>query len=154
MTTPEAHEAYWFSPPLRWLGGGWSMVGALALFLLVLHAPAAQRFLTRRPVLFLGKVSYSLYGAHFLVLGTACSWVFISALPLGGYTAAAALALLTLIVITLLCARALHATVDTFSIWGARAIGTRVLRLLAWRGTPVLIAPQPKAQPQPRPNTL
>jgi peptidoglycan/LPS O-acetylase OafA/YrhL len=134
MTSAAAHEAYWFSPPLRWLGGGWSMVGAVALFLLVLHAPAAQRFLSRRTMLFLGKVSYSLYGVHFLVLGTACSWVFISALPACGYLGSAALALLTLIIITLVCASALHSTVDAFFIWVARAIGTRVVRLLTpWR---------------------
>lgn len=147
ISTAAANETYWFSPPLRWLGGGWSMVGSVALFLLVLHSPAAQRVLTRRPVLLLGQVSYSLYGVHFLVLGTVGSWVFISASPVCGYHAAAALALLTLISITLVCARALHGTVDVFSIWGARVIGTRVLRLLAPRGTEVLGAPQVKPQP-------
>jgi len=56
------------------------------------------------------------------------------------------LALLTFIAITLACARALHGTVDAFSIWVARVIGTRVLRLLAWRSTKVLGAPQVKPQ--------
>jgi peptidoglycan/LPS O-acetylase OafA/YrhL len=134
-------SSYWFlSPRLPWLGGGWSMVGAIALFILVLHSPIAQRLLTRRPVLFLGKVSYSLYGVHFLILGSLSSWVFLAALPLVGYLGAAFLALVSLLLCTLVCAKVLHETVDTFSIWGARVIGTQVRRLLNWRAVPAVEA--------------
>jgi peptidoglycan/LPS O-acetylase OafA/YrhL len=140
MTYSAAYaSSYWFSTqPLPWLGGGWSMLGAIAIFILVLHSPLAQRLLTRPSVLFLGRISYSLYGLHFLILGSVSSWVFLAALPAGGYLGAAALALLSLVISTLACAKMLHATVDTFSIWGSRIIGAQVRRLLTWRVPPSL----------------
>lgn len=94
------------------------------------RSPATHLFLTRRSVLFLGKLSYSLYGVHFLVLGSVCSWVFISALLFCGYLSSSALAFLTLIVITLACARGLYDTVDTLSIWFSSKVGTKALSLL------------------------
>ena len=151
MTYSEAYaSSYWFlSPRLPWLGGGWSMLGAIALFILVLHSPVAQRFLTRRPVLFLGKVSYSLYGVHFLILGSLSSWLFLASLPAVGYLGAAVLAWLSLLITTLVCAKVLHETVDTFSIWGARVIGTQVRRLLTWRIAPTQTGPEVKPQSNP-----
>ena len=148
----DAASSYWFlSPRLPWLGGGWSMVGAIALFILVLHSPIAQRLLTRRPVLFLGKVSYSLYGVHFLILGSLSSWMFLAALPVAGYLGAASLALVSLVLCTLVFAKVLHETVDTFSIWGARVVGTQVRRLLNWRAVPAVEA-GPVVERQFQPN--
>jgi peptidoglycan/LPS O-acetylase OafA/YrhL len=36
----------------------------------------ANAFLLSGPVQFLGRISYSLYAVHFVVLVTLCSWVF------------------------------------------------------------------------------
>ena len=43
-------------------------IGILLLFVLVLASPKAEQILTVRPLLFLGKISYSLYLVHMLVI--------------------------------------------------------------------------------------
>lgn len=143
--TPGHPDPWWlFSPRLPWLGGGWPMVGALAVFLLALHSPMARYFFTRRPLLFLGKVSYSLYGIHFIIVGSLMSWIFLAVLPVCGYLVSALLAFLTLAAVTLVCAKLLGETVDNFSIYLAKLVGTHVRLLLSWRGTPVSAALEPK----------
>ena len=111
------------------------MVGALALFLLTLHSPLARRVFTRPSFLFLGKVSYSLYGIHFIIIGSFMSWLFLAALPAFGYAGAAVLAFLAMFVVTLVCAKVMGDTVDNFSIYLARLVGTQVRRILAWCGS-------------------
>jgi peptidoglycan/LPS O-acetylase OafA/YrhL len=118
------------SPSLPWLGGGWPMVGALAFFLLNLHSPLARRLFTLPPLLFLGKVSYSLYGIHFIIIGSFMSWLFLAALPACGYAGAAVLAFLSMFVATLVCAKVVGDTVDAFSIRLAKVVGNQVRRRL------------------------
>lgn len=127
--------SYWFAPPLNWLGGGWSMLAAIALFLLVLHAPSAQWLLTRRPVQFLGKVSYSMYGLHFLILGSISASVFVACQPYTGYSGAAFMALTSLLLVTLLGAKVLHETVDRAFIVLSRGLGSYVRSLLTTTAT-------------------
>ncbi len=45
-----------------------SLVGIMILFILVLNSNLAERLLTQRPLLWLGKVSYSLYLVHIPVI--------------------------------------------------------------------------------------
>ena len=60
-----------YFPQLPLLWGGWASLGGIAMVTYLAVAPAQlETFLSRTPFTFLGHVSYGLYGAHFLVLGT------------------------------------------------------------------------------------
>jgi peptidoglycan/LPS O-acetylase OafA/YrhL len=72
-------------PDLWRLGGGYSMFGAALVLAAVLISPSLQQFLTKPVFAFLGRISYALYVAHFLILGSLSSWLFLHLLPGLGY---------------------------------------------------------------------
>ncbi|KAF6829896.1 acyltransferase [Colletotrichum musicola] len=63
----------YLSPPFRLLGtidrqhNHWHNLGATMLLSAVLKIRLAQRFLSLRPILYLGKISYALYCVHYLI---------------------------------------------------------------------------------------
>lgn len=61
------------------------IVGAIGLVAAIACAPPVQRLLTRRPILYLGEISFSLYLTHLLVLGSLGSWLFVQLVPAIGY---------------------------------------------------------------------
>ena len=80
-----AQTFYGKLPPLRGLGGGYSMLGALIVFVAVVLSASKQRILEFPLFAFLGRISYALYAFHFLVLGTLSSWLFLRLLPKMSY---------------------------------------------------------------------
>lgn len=114
-----------WTPRLPWLGGNWSMLGALCLMLVVLYHPAPQRFLNRAWVQFLGHVSYALYGVHFLILGSLASWTYLAAVPALGRGTGTVLTLVALLAGTLVGAVIIDRCVDRPALALAQNIGRR-----------------------------
>jgi peptidoglycan/LPS O-acetylase OafA/YrhL len=69
---------YGFFPQLPFLGGGYSMLGAVLVFGAVLLAPRLQFILSTPLFAFLGRISYAVYAVHFLLLGSFSSWLFLT----------------------------------------------------------------------------
>ena len=65
---------YSFLPNDHVYGGGYPMLSAFLLFLIVTISDYSKRILNIRCFKFLGKISYGLYSIHFLVLGSILSW--------------------------------------------------------------------------------
>ncbi|HUC87081.1 MAG TPA: acyltransferase [Candidatus Saccharimonadales bacterium] len=61
------------------------IVGAIGLVLAIANIPMLQRLLVTKPMLYLGKISFSLYLTHFLVIGSLSSFLFIKIAPVVGY---------------------------------------------------------------------
>ena len=61
--------------------GLYSLFAALTLFLLVIINDRLKAFLQHPLFQFLGKISYSLYAIHFLILGSMSSWLFLKISP-------------------------------------------------------------------------
>jgi peptidoglycan/LPS O-acetylase OafA/YrhL len=61
------------------------MLGAIGLVFAIVNTPVIQHLLTTKPALYLGKLSFSLYLTHFLVIGSLSSYLFIKIAPLAGY---------------------------------------------------------------------
>ncbi len=116
-------------PRLPWLGGSWSMLGALCLMLVVLWHPLPRHFLNRAWVQFLGRVSYALYGVHFLVLGSLAAWTYTLAVPALGRGTGTLLTLIALIAGTLAGALVIDRLVDRPAITLAQFIGRRTKAL-------------------------
>jgi peptidoglycan/LPS O-acetylase OafA/YrhL len=120
------HTLFAWTPVLPWLGGGWPMLGALAIMLAALYHPALQRLLAAGPLLFLGRVSYSLYGVHFLILGSLSSTAFIHFTRVSGYLAGVIAALVALILGTLGGAIVIDRFIDQPALALSQAIGRKV----------------------------
>lgn len=78
-TVPIASTRYQFNLPLFSADSAFAfvhIVGAVLLLTGIVLAPSVQRFLVRRPFQFLGRISFSLYLLHVLVLGSLSSYLF------------------------------------------------------------------------------
>jgi len=104
---------YKILPDVSRFGGGYPMLSALLLFILVtinrqiknvLHTPLLQS---------LGRVSYGLYVIHFLVIGSLSSWLFLRLNDDLGYSRSFALVLLFGIPISVLLAYWTTIYIDT-----------------------------------------
>jgi len=78
----------WMSKPI--LVNSWSMLGAYLVFLATVFSPDARDLLRLKFLLYLGRISYGIYGIHFLVLGSFSSWLFLQQIPVMNYTLAVA----------------------------------------------------------------
>lgn len=61
------------------------VLGAIGLVFVIVNTPVLQHVLTSRPALYLGKVSFSLYLTHFLIIGSLSSYLFVKVAPIFGY---------------------------------------------------------------------
>jgi len=59
--------------------------GAFGLIVAILYAPALQYFLIKKPLLYLGKISFALYLTHLYVIGSFSSYLFARIAPGVGY---------------------------------------------------------------------
>jgi peptidoglycan/LPS O-acetylase OafA/YrhL len=99
-------------------------LGAALLMALVLASPRVQAFLCRRPLAWLGEVSYSLYLAHLPVL--------LSILHLAPAHLPPALLMLPVLPISLLLAALLHRWVERPAMDLGRRLAARIDGRRAW----------------------
>lgn len=116
-------SVYGYLPSDAGLGGGYSMLAALLLFLAVTTSSRLKSLLHHRYLQFLGHVSYGLYVIHFLVIGSFSSWLFLLLHEHLGYGNAFLVALLTGIPLIILGAYLLTRYIDDPAIKAASAIG-------------------------------
>lgn len=79
--------------PLPWItnedsGIFYHTIGAFLLFIIIPQLPAVSSFLSTKPLLFLGKISFSIFLVHLLIITSLSSWLFSVFLPSLGYHAA------------------------------------------------------------------
>jgi peptidoglycan/LPS O-acetylase OafA/YrhL len=96
---------------IDWASIGLMALGSVTLVVFAVHVPLLNRCLSVRPVVFLGKISYSLYLLHFMVLIAASRWV-----------ADPALLLLAVSTGSVLLSAAFHPLVERPSILAANAL--------------------------------
>jgi peptidoglycan/LPS O-acetylase OafA/YrhL len=102
-------------------------LGALLLVAGVLHAPALQRSLTARWLLWLGRISFALYLVHQPVIFSLGAALFVALEP-SGYTLAAAASAVAVVVASLPLAVAMERWIDRPAIRLAHGFAGFVLR--------------------------
>lgn len=69
---------YAYLPQFPLLGGGYCMIGAVLIFVVVFVNSSWQAFFASPSLVYLGKISFALYAIHFVVLRSFSSWLFIT----------------------------------------------------------------------------
>jgi peptidoglycan/LPS O-acetylase OafA/YrhL len=69
---------YKFLPGNIGCKGGYAMLSALLLFILVITNKRVKAYLCKPFFQFLGKISYAMYAVHFLIIGSLSSWIFLN----------------------------------------------------------------------------
>jgi peptidoglycan/LPS O-acetylase OafA/YrhL len=104
--------------------GGYPMLAAALLFVIVLTSERAHSILAWRALRFLGRISYGIYAIHFLVLGSVSSWLFLELLEHTTYAGAFAIVLASGLAGSVLLAYAATVTIDDWSIAAAHRFGS------------------------------
>ena len=92
--------------------------GVLCFVFAVLNLKSVQGFLSKKIFLYMGRISYSLYLIHFLVIATFGSWFLLTVEPLLGYNLTCLIDLVLISVITVAIVR------TVCSVCGALAVGS------------------------------
>jgi len=128
---------YKWLPDLNIIGGGYSMLGAIFVFVGLNSHSGIKSFLNARAFVILGRLSYSSYVIHFIVLGSISSWLFIRLWEMGiGYDKAFITAFTLSLFIIMVLSYFLEKTVDRSAIRVSGFIGKRVtdyLQKSTWR---------------------
>lgn len=74
--------------------------GVLCFVFAVLNLKSVQGFLSKKIFLYMGRISYSLYLIHFLVIATFGAWFLLTVEPLLGYNLTCLINLVLISVIT------------------------------------------------------
>jgi peptidoglycan/LPS O-acetylase OafA/YrhL len=112
-------------PNLPLLDGGYSMLGAILIFIGVLLGPRTQALLSWAPLQFLGRISYALYAFHFLLLGSFSAWLFLKLMPSLGYNSAFLWTFAVSLVILLVASHLISLWIDAPVTRLANFIGSR-----------------------------
>ncbi len=72
-----AGTIYSFLPNTQSLRGGYPMIAALSVFVLVVSSARLKKYLSWSPLHFMGNISYGVYAIHFLVLGSLSARLFV-----------------------------------------------------------------------------
>lgn len=124
------------SPWYNWLKFGfiwdiaptlYHIVGALFLMLAVLSSPRLQAFFSAAPAAFLGKISFSLYAIHVIVIGSLSCSLFIALHKLVSYNAAGILTLAATVLASLALATLVNRFIDEPGIRLSKKIQCRFL---------------------------
>lgn len=122
---------YAILPDDKGFGGGYPMLAALLMFILLVSSARLKKYLNKPLFQFLGHISYGLYVMHFLVLGSLSSWLFqISYNQLGyqgSFIISSASGLLILVLVSYIATE----YVDSPAIKFSNYIGNRVVDIVA-----------------------
>ncbi len=121
-----------YLPALPGVGGGYSMLGAVLTFLLVLLSQRVQSFLNLGVLRYFGRISFALYAIHFVILTSFTSWLFLVLFQKGvSYDANFLLVLAASLVVVVVTSEAATLLVDGPSIRAANWIGRCFRRAVA-----------------------
>ena len=102
-------------------------LGAIIIVFAVLRLDLLAKLFETRPLQFLGKISFSLYLLHFIVLCSLSSYIFYKALPAYGYESALLLSSVVGIGVTLFLSAMYAKYVDLPSTAISRRLGNALL---------------------------
>ena len=109
------------------LGGGPGMVGAALVFVAIFLSPMMQVFLSNSICTFLGRISYSVYAIHFLLLGSLSCWLFLFLHNSFSYNESCAITgLLSLLILDTFSSYAITIYIDEPTTRAANQIGKHV----------------------------
>jgi peptidoglycan/LPS O-acetylase OafA/YrhL len=152
----DAWLAAWLPSPYQWIGGGFTMIGAVLTVAAVLISPTMQRWLSHSWLVALGRISFSVYAIHSLVLITVPCWLFDLIHPGatsgrfrfqpdgGAYMFHVVVALFAFVGVTIVIAAWLTAAVDEPCVRLSHKFGRWVMRR-----SPAPSAPEQKASAVP-----
>jgi peptidoglycan/LPS O-acetylase OafA/YrhL len=103
------------------------MVGAILVVLSVLELKILSSFFETKPMQYLGRVSFSLYLTHPLVLGSLASYIFYRLLPTHGYRVATLACVVISVPLTFVVASLFTRYVDSPSIVFSKKAGNFLL---------------------------
>lgn len=104
------------------------VLGAIILMLAVLRLPSFATFLAKRPLQYLGRISFALYLTHFIILGSLSSYLFLHLLPVIGYKSTLVIVFPVGLGLSFVVANAYTRWVDVPSVGLAKQIGDYLLR--------------------------
>lgn len=122
------------------------IVGAFMLLAAVIYSPLLQVIFASRPLRYLGKISFSVYLLHVLVLGSFASYLFVILSRSHGYALSMALTGVAYLAIVLIAADIYTRYVDEPAIRFASYMGRKVMSPKA-RSTELAPAGAQKSQP-------
>jgi len=121
---------YSFLPDDKDFGGGYSMLAALAVFLLAVTNNQFKKCLNLPFLRFLGGISYGLYAIHFLIIGSFSSWLFLTLSEFFNFNVSFILVLLTGLPLIIFAAYLSTKWIDNPSIRIADYIGGKVVMVI------------------------
>ncbi|MDQ7016506.1 MAG: acyltransferase family protein [Gammaproteobacteria bacterium] len=120
---------YSFLPDDQGFGGGYPMLSATLIFILVISNNRFKKFLSQPLLQFFGHISYSLYITHFLILGSFSSWFFLILNRSIGYNISFIIVFFLGLTLTILASCITTKYIDTPSIRLANFIGNKIINL-------------------------
>jgi peptidoglycan/LPS O-acetylase OafA/YrhL len=112
-------------------------IGAVAVVLAVLRLGWLSRFMKTRPLQFLGRISFSMYLLHFIIMGSLGSLLFATLFPAFSFIASFIVTFIVSMTATLVAAALYTRYVDQPSIVLSKYLGNK------------MIGAQPQPQPMP-----
>ena len=100
----------------------WYIIGATLIMIALLNSNRLQKLLSRRPFVFLGKISFSLYLLHQLVIGTVSSSLLLAITPALSYHAACAVTFIVTILVIFVASYFMYLFVDAKGIEASQAV--------------------------------
>jgi peptidoglycan/LPS O-acetylase OafA/YrhL len=127
-------ESAWYAwtkamPFSRYSPEFWHIAGALFVMLAVMSSKALQKFFAMRLPLWLGKVSFSMYAVHVIVLGSLSCFLFIALHSVTGYNTAALITLGVTVLVSLVLAELVNKYIDEPGVRMSRRIQERFFPL-------------------------
>lgn len=122
------------------------IIGAALVMIALLNSRRLQTLFSKRPFLFLGRISFSLYVIHFALIGSIACSVFLLALPVLPYHVAVAAAFLVALPTMFVVSHYMHRFVDQPGIDASQAVH-RLAKTGMARVATALAALAPRSRP-------
>lgn len=103
------------------------VVAAILTIVVILRLQQVSNFLEKRPIQYLGRISFGLYLTHFIVMGTLASFIFYRLLPGYGYKLAVVATAAISLPVTIIFADFYTRWVDLPSIALSKKVGDKLL---------------------------